>query len=227
MPRARRCEGCGKPLAPHKRSDARWCSRPCYDYYRYPKPFLDAERAFLMAEQICRSCGTSLKAAKRFDAQFCSHRCRQRAYRTRVASGFGVTPSRNAALPPGAGLLREGRELLRRGNYQAAAERLREAILVDSAVLGPDHRAVGYEHYELGWALRGINELDAARRHFVLALDIAEGSTEDPGSISLLTRVRSSLEWLDPSPDWQAKFQARWDNQQRHIGMKRKKKIRS
>lgn len=224
MAGTRRCEGCLEPIAPKRRSDARWCSRSCYDYYHYPKPFLDAERSFLMAEQNCRACGKSLQEAKRFDTQFCSHGCRQRAYRTRVSSGFGTLPRKATVAPPGADLLRQGRSLLAQHDYQGATDRLREAISLDAAALGEDHRAVGYEHYELGWALKGLGDLDEARRHFVLALDIAEGSADDAGSISLLSRVRSSLESLDPSPGWQTRFDARWENQQRYIGLKRAKR---
>lgn len=224
MADARRCEGCDARLAPQKRSDARWCSRSCYDYYRYPKPFLDAERSFLMAEQDCRSCGKSLRSATRFDTQFCSHRCRQHAYRSRISSGFGISSEKAAVAPPGAELLHLGRNLLARREYQAAADRLREAIKLDAAALGDDHRAVGYEHYELGWALKGIGDLDGAHHHFRLALDIAEGSADDAGSVSLLSRVRSSLEALHPSLGWQARFDARWENQQQNIGLKRSKR---
>lgn len=212
----RRCEGCGGWLSAWKRSDARWCSRNCYDYYRYPKPFLDADRKFLMGRIPCRSCGLPLKNARRFDAQFCSQKCRQREYRLRVSSVFGTDPRRPAMVPPGRINLEAGRALLRKHLWTDALTCFEQALKVDEQGLGSDHVAVAYDRYEMGNALRALGRVSEARQQYLLAQAIAEYA----GSVSVLKRVTPALVALNKTYN-DAEFNARWQVQQDSILLKR------
>jgi hypothetical protein len=163
-----------------------------------------------MSRKSCRSCGSPLTNARRFDAQFCSHKCRQREYRRRVASGWGTDPRRPSIKPPGGPDLAEGRRFLRKHDLQAAQACFERALAADEDALGPDHPAVAFDRYELGETLIHLGRLDEGKEQLLLAQAIAEGSSEYPGSVSVLERVNPALRGLDnPLPFEHPEFQAR------------------
>ena len=79
----RRCQYCGNPIDPGKRSIAKYCSDYCAKKHNYElkrriigKPVKDG------AERRCKWCGEALDPRKKAGAKYCSKKCYMRDYNT-------------------------------------------------------------------------------------------------------------------------------------------------
>ena len=77
----RRCQYCGNPIDPGKRSIAKYCSDYCAKKHNYEvkrriigKPVKDG------AERRCKWCGAAIDQRKKAGAKYCSKKCYMRDY---------------------------------------------------------------------------------------------------------------------------------------------------
>ena len=77
----RRCQYCGNPIDPGKRSIAKYCSDYCAKKHNYEvkrriigKPGKDG------AERRCNGCGAAIDQRKKAGAKYCSKKCYMRDY---------------------------------------------------------------------------------------------------------------------------------------------------
>jgi hypothetical protein len=73
--------GCGRPLHPAMRADARFCSEACRSRRR--RRFAELDRIADRGTRHCEHCGQALWAHQRADVRYCKPACRQAAYRQR------------------------------------------------------------------------------------------------------------------------------------------------
>lgn len=77
----RRCQYCGNPIDPGKRSVAKYCSDYCARKHNYElkrrisgKPVKDG------TERHCKWCGAAIDPSKKAGAKYCSKKCYMRDY---------------------------------------------------------------------------------------------------------------------------------------------------
>ena len=80
-PNVRRCEYCGNPIDPEKRSIAKYCSDYCAKKHNYElKRRISGKPVKDETERTCKWCGAAIDPRKRADAKYCSKKCYMRDY---------------------------------------------------------------------------------------------------------------------------------------------------